>query len=248
MRVIVATNPTVIVMLIGLSIFFIGITVGFSVSFSKTNDNVAALRETVASLSPVVLNTQTGTCVFGFPNVPYGNPKPQSIYDFVDHVNITYSFSDILLSGIPAGVVTFGQTPRPIVFNAYNPPITQPNSNDLVVYMGLCTPPIQFINSKVGYTNLVSYSQAVADNIVMSPNCVGARNAAHCVQEQGYWSRSLNYVFYNNSFVVYSTGLNTDTVMSFIWGQWAYGSFGAQYNFSGTTIEITNPLVISIPN
>ncbi len=91
----------------------------------------------------------------------------------------------------------------------------------------------------------------MASNIVLSPNCVSTtvKNSSHCTPEYALTARFTESRMPNAVFPM-STGLVTPGSGSFrfLWGQWAYASLGNQYNFTGTSINITDVLELSLPN
>ena len=196
---------------------------------------------------------QNGTCAFGFPSSLFGLPRPSSLTDFSDYVLINYTLTEVLLtpSDIPLTVLEFSKTSRPVVFNGYMPPASSPGSNILKVNIVFCNPPIAYLESLSTNREPIPYSYDTASKIVLSPNCVSLtqRNNLHCTNENGFRPD-----FYGPTPNSVSTFLTSpvqpvgNAVLEFSWWQWDYSSLANQYSFIGTSISITDPIQMLIPN
>jgi len=220
------------------------------------NSQISALQTTTAHLESEVMTLvtmqnlafqikymQNGTCAFGFPKV--SGASVQSVDDFTDYVELTYSLKEILLTpaSIPLVTLEISATPRPIVFNGYVPPVTLPSLNELKAQLALFSPGINQLDttsiSENGFT--LPYSYFTASKINISPNCPAL---GQCHKETGFSPRFPSSFPTYNSVLVFPDDTNQagTAVMQFTWGQLTYSSIGAQYNFAGTSVEFTDKL------
>lgn len=252
--------------LLGFLLFlaFVGILVlglVFGIGGTNTDSRIEALRVanaalhvelmtlTMSSVSYNVTYIQNGTCVFGFPKV--AGSAAQSTADFSDYVIIPYSLKEVRLNpiGVPLSVLELGVTPRPIVFNGFTPPAPLPKFNELTPQIALWSPGVSQIDSIAQSSiALVPYSYVTASSIKLTPNCVAMNpmqhDSSHCTEESGFSPFFTASYPSPNSVSVFTNNVGTagDGVLQFYWGQWNYGSFLNQYDFTGTTVEFTQPL------
>jgi hypothetical protein len=197
---------------------------------------------------------QNGTCALGFPL--QANTAVQSTADFSDYVVIDYSLREISLTpaNVPITILTFGVTPRPITFPGYTPSISSPLQNTLLVEIAQCSPPIATLDALAQNVLPVAYSYTVASRIAITPNCVATtladHDSAHCTEEVATNPRFASSFPTPNGFNVIpnNLGVDGDAVLQMWWGQWNYGSFLNQYDFTGTNISFTAPLDVQLPN
>ena len=215
------------------------------------NAQITELQMTTVSYTTTY--AQNGTCLLGFPKV--SGSSAQVPADFSDYVTVAYSLLEIQFTplGLPATFLQIGTTPRPIVFNGYTPAASLPRQNELSLELTQCDPPISQLDaiaqSAIG---LVPYTKTTAAKIQLTPDCVATtladQNSAHCTPEEGYSpffsasfpSENSVSVFTNNA------GVPGDAVLQFFWGQWSYVSIPGQYDFTGTTVAFTAPLMLQL--
>lgn len=191
---------------------------------------------------------QNGTAALGFPII--SGSAVQTEADFMDFVYVNYTFKEILLTpaGIPQTVLEISRTPRPVEFQTSNwmPPVTNPNFNELQLELALFNPGINALDTLAQNFVIFPYSHVTASKIVLAPDCITPNL---CFPETAFSPRYVSSGPTYNAVQLFPDNTNEPgtAVLQFIWGQYTYASIGAQYDFSGSTIEFTDSIQILIP-
>lgn len=185
---------------------------------------------------------QNGTVEMGFPLV--SGSAPQSTSDFSDYVTLNYTLKEVLLTpaSIPLVVLELSRTPRAIQFNGYTPPPALPRNNDLYVELALWSPGIDQLDSLAQNFELLPYSYITASKIQLNPACT-------CHRPSGFSPFFASSRPSYNSFYLFPNNLPTSgsVVMQFLYGQLTYTSLVDQYNFVGSSVQLTDSVQLLLP-
>lgn len=191
---------------------------------------------------------QNGTVAFGVPIINGG--AVQTVADYSDYVYLNYTLKEIFLTpaGIPQTILEISPTPRPVEFQLsnYNPPVTQPKYNEIVMQLAVFSPGINSLDVVSQNFDIIPYSHVTASKIALSPDCVASNE---CQPESAFSPFFSGSVPTFNAVDIFpsNTGVPGTAVLQLIWGQNTYASLGAQYDFSGTTISITDTIQLVLP-